>query len=903
MSFRLLGDVEERDETTGLGVILAEEWGQRCFVGTGIPVPRGRLQKKKPFPTLKALNAHIRQVHPSDEAVSPEDEAAMSLLLRTVLEQATYVGRPAAVIAVRVALEDNDELVVEERASAIGQSSAIVREEDTRVKKKTRGSDNRRTFTLQKKIEVIRAFDASFKLLNERAVNFAIPQNVRSETRMCSAKQVRLSLSKKINVPETTIFKFLADRKRLMFEYETRCAIKSGGIRRLSKHAKRIGNPGRRAVFRVTEARLATYIRDLRQEQKIFPTARVLVKYREFAEEEARVAGLDSTLFKSFQTMKFSSKLCSAFLHRNRLSSRVMTCMKAKTLSEMIRQARGWYRHLLAVFSDEGNFFKGMLDPVFGRFLLAQRINKDEVPCPFGMVGKIINDMDLKATHVVLPAGFGDRIATLDLAVSALGYLLKVMIIFHGTGKRVETYAENDEVHVTWQKKAWKDGPREIEWYRKILLPYKQALDAKLGHKCEMLVQHDNVKMHHDYNALQYAFQHVDVLSLNPPPDSTPYLQPIDDSIGQRFRADVVEVIMEAIDVRTEPWTLPEKRKLVFEATQASVRLWRTDPRRVEMIKGSVKRCGLDLTVGGRVPKGRAVGNVDPTTIAAVDNSKFRPVRFPVDFANSVFDPLHAEYNDFVPFQAHLPRGTMRFDSANPLQPLPEKQKRKVAKKAFAAAPSGKGKDDAVDRDEEDEEEGDSEEEADIMAQFGPTWASDWEQEFVETSEFDDSDNVLQLTEHNARRGCLPGCECETKEYRRGCMCFSKFGFCLPSCDCACSREKLDAPLERESSFVSIDAAIATNEGEDVVHEVMSHEEEDGALYFQVRWESLDVSEEPFENLMDKDGAINKAVLEYAKACSPPLLLDPYIKVMLRILNGLPDKASNSDEELEEDDL
>jgi hypothetical protein len=144
----------------------------------------------------------------------------------------------------------------------------------------------------------------------------------------------------------------------------------------------------------------------------------------------------------------------------------------------------------------------GPLNPVFGRFGLEGRINKDEVPVPFGSSGREVNETTLKVTHVMFPNGFGDCIATLDMAVSGAGYLLDALLIFKGSGKQVETY-DADGVVVHWQTKAWKDGKGELLWYRRVLLPYKQSMEVMLGVKLpEMMIQHDNVRMHHDYNTL-----------------------------------------------------------------------------------------------------------------------------------------------------------------------------------------------------------------------------------------------------------------------------------------------------------------------------------------------------------------------------------------------------------------
>lgn len=92
-----------------------------------------------------------------------------------------------------------------------------------------------------------------------------------------------------------------------------------------------------------------------------------------------------------------------------------------------------------------------------------------------------------------------------------------------------------------------------------------------------------------------------------------------------------------------------------------------------------------------------------------------------------------------------------------------------------------------------------------------------------------------------------------------------------------------------------MDTAIGENEGEEEVLVVSSHEEDDGALYFEVAWVDGAQTEEPLENLLDSDGRVNDKLMVYAEMCG--LDLAPYVEVVLRILQGQKDIVSSADED------
>ena len=112
-------------------------------------------------------------------------------------------------------------------------------------------------------------------------------------------------------------------------------------------------------------------------------------------------------------------------------------------------------------------------------------------------------------------------------------------------------------------------------------------------------------------------------------------------------------------------------------------------------------------------------------------------------------------------------------------------------------------------------------------------------------------------------------------------------------------RQSGDPPCRlgsEESEYVDIDAAIAQNEDEESVELVGPHIVEDGALFFTVLWSSGEETWEPLENLMDKDGTLTEKLVVYADSRAPKLDLAPYVKILVRILNGKRDIVSDSSE-------
>lgn len=841
------------------------------------------------FTSQKGLNAHVMQHRAAATAAEQRiergeaDEALRNNFGLMAVARASTIAAPkdpmndiSPIAVVGNSDEPEDEEELEER----DQGPPLLLALQPR-KKKTKGAKKRFTYSLVAKSNAIQAYDALRTSCNAKRTAANPPRALVDDL------SVRSILSKELGVPIGTIYDWIHNRSTILAEYEKRRAVGGGSRKRLSVHAKRVfvKCAGRPPLFARAEAQLAEHIRARRTKQLSYPASQLQPDLRKYAQLEAMDSGVESILYSKWEKSKFTTRMVRGFLLRNRLSIRVPSCLKTKSLAEMVLLTRGYFKALEQILLDPGFKARGPLDPSWGRFPPKRRINKDEVPLFWGNSSHQVQMTSSKATHVLRCSGFGDRIATMDLAVTADGYVLPVLLIFKGTGKQVEKYNQDGTVVVHFQPKAWKDGEGELLWYRRVAKPYLDLLCCELGieeaNLVELLLQHDNVVMHHDFTALRWAHEHVRILSINPPPESTNYVQLIDDNIGKLFRADIEALVVAHMDEKGHDykWKAHERRKLMVDSTAATVLEWRADLRKKQLLIAAATRTGLRFEVQGRVPVERTRGHVEPSTLLCTNNPGLQPVRFPLSFGASVSDPTHAAYSETVPFTPFMPKSGMRFDPDDADADSPPPLARRVPLTDVTAALEM--------REEEAEFNSDVDE-----FDFGPEYASELDGDQVEDAAEDDVDNQVQYLERATRRGCLPGCLCEDDLYRRGCVCFSTRDHCLEQCECNCSRSKQALVVEALHFDNEIQLQIGLQGGEMLVTTVMDHEEEDGALYFKVLWFDGTTTEEPLENLMDKDGVVNAKLLDYA--VGQQLDLAPYVKIMLTIISGERDSYGDS---------
>ncbi len=355
---------------------------------------------------------------------------------------------------------------------------------------------------------------------------------------------------------------------------------------------RRSGRPGRTPLFKLSEVIVGDEVRRRRAAHLPVSLQRVVALLKEEAKREIALMesrGANPGVLGRMQECKFSGRMINAFMFRQNLSIRKVSCIKLIPLEEAILLMRGFYKYLIfRILIDKDKYCARLLDPHFGRFLLQFRINKDEVPMRLGSSSKTIGSTTDRETHVRWLPGFGDRIATLIVAIDGTGYLLDIVIIFKGKGMRQEQYNNYPGIKVFYQDKAWINVQQETKWWRDVFLPYTKAFPAG----SEWLMLHDGVRAHTARKSLcstimflmlffvadvlQYAKTHCNTLCLLPPPNLTNYWQTIDLNVGRFVRGfayeKLEEVMVADLEAGVTKWPAEKKRLEVVKAVCAALR-------------------------------------------------------------------------------------------------------------------------------------------------------------------------------------------------------------------------------------------------------------------------------------------------------------------------------------------
>ena len=194
----------------------------------------------------------------------------------------------------------------------------------------------------------------------------------------------------------------------------------------------------------------------------------------------------------------------------------------------------------------------------WGRYLPWQRINVDQVPCPF------VNNMDSTyevkgAKRVAINQGgpsLSKRQCTLQVCFRPVvppkpedtaawsKYKQHLMeqpppcILFNGTGIRIS----DDELSqypkglvVLWQKKAWVDRPVALDWVKQVLKPFVQAERAAgvMSDSDRYLLFEDNLDAQKQPEYIS-ALNAIAIDDHKVPPNETDQMQPVDRGFGQQ---------------------------------------------------------------------------------------------------------------------------------------------------------------------------------------------------------------------------------------------------------------------------------------------------------------------------------------------------------------------------------
>lgn len=317
----------------------------------------------------------------------------------------------------------------------------------------------------------------------KRRKRYTIKQKIRI---LDTYPQVLTALAKKFRRPETSFTKkdvLTVISRSGGYKYQTIVKFfwEEDDIRKKNEVAvnrrRFTFGSGQHASFPKTETALREEVGLKRGKSHTVTFEWIMQRYKELANSENSVlAG----------TTKFGEDIFYAFLRRKGLARRKPSNIKPMTVADSMRAFRGFHQYLIKILKGDIPIAIGSkeptIHPIWGRFPLDCRVNKDEVPGVFGDPSrKIISIRGESSTKVVMLEGWGDRIATLVMTLTSDGKLLTIVIIFKGRGKRVAKdesakYDTLSSIKVLWQPKAWNDGATEQKIVGLVLVPYAKKM-------------------------------------------------------------------------------------------------------------------------------------------------------------------------------------------------------------------------------------------------------------------------------------------------------------------------------------------------------------------------------------------------------------------------------------------
>jgi hypothetical protein len=247
-------------------------------------------------------------------------------------------------------------------------------------------------------------------------------------------------------------------------------------------------------------------------------------------------------------TFRASRSWRRRFSTRHHITRLKPTNTKSKSVDERLGAAHEFHQKFaLLISSLPPGISDAEMDDVFGRFLLENRANMDQVALPFlsaadltlefigaGRVHtKAQAEALLKRQATIILHFFGRN--PLNRDVGQLG------LIFRGMGKvaSAEKAAYDPRVCVQFQRKAWMDRPAGLEWIQRVWEPLVKKLPC--GEKLLLL---DNLDAHVDM-PFRAALRANNTLAWFLPPGCTDFLQPVDAGAGRT----IVSLYMEAQDI------------------------------------------------------------------------------------------------------------------------------------------------------------------------------------------------------------------------------------------------------------------------------------------------------------------------------------------------------------------
>jgi hypothetical protein len=415
-------------------------------------------------------------------------------------------------------------------------------------------------------------------------------------------------VSRETGIPPTTLKTWIGKKEEIREAY---------GKSKLARRRRRRQGGGRGASFPAAEAAVALLVRERRRLCKIVSKAFVLKHLKLEAEKENAAL---------YEMTKFSAEMVNGFMRRNRFSLRYPSCIRSDDLPKAILICRAFHRQLLGILADDGyiKYAKKPLDPSFGRFLLDDRYNGDEVPFRFGRVKSIVSETNESLTHVTWPPGWESRLATLFLLANAHGRIAAAALIFKGaqhllpllvnflTGSfdkpsrkqqaEIASYkAKYPNTPVYFQKKAWIDGAVLTAITKEVIGPLLRSnWAARRVDFAESLLVLDNGPGRTDSTFLGTLSKNRSFL-LKLPPNQTGYVQMIDDNVGRIFRdlaCDVLEAeIAEMPPDAVNSLSSERKRELMVKGAHAALLQWNSSEKYLAIGRRAALRTGLAMRI------------------------------------------------------------------------------------------------------------------------------------------------------------------------------------------------------------------------------------------------------------------------------------------------------------------
>lgn len=515
---------------------------------------------------------------------------------------------------------------------------------------KRRGAASRKSYPLKTKVRYIKLYDLAAEEMkkNDPAV---------------TQKGILAALGNtgKLHAPMSSIKKWVVgpERDKILEAYAD-----------VKKRKLRSVGSGRKPAWPAAEQRTVNWIREKR-DAGLRVLRRVALKM--LKKEIIAEIGDDAGQLSKF---KNSRNLFHNFLSRHKLRNSSVSSTKAVTNQEAERAGRYMMQCYLELRksgtcpgADLSSWaLTHSFDPFWGHFPPHYILAVDEVPINFLETGKTLN-FEKESAAVKSVTSAGKRAATLLLAVSTSGDILKPMLIFKSKkglkNSEMQKFQQYDNVIVATSESSYINHKLYRGPFRsKVLLPYCRSLDPES--KDWFLLSADNHTAHYEASVLRDLIDDR-ILPVFSPANQTPWWMLIDDGIGSGYRSCIYEHGFEWEEkyMLTHPngaVSAPERRLLLVKWThEVFDELSKSEPFKRRIINAGA-RCGMRFPLQApNTPQivRQALALPIDSDLGPFENQwkKFAPPRFHNDptfdctsYIGSIYFEVNRKYFDDCPY-------------------------------------------------------------------------------------------------------------------------------------------------------------------------------------------------------------------------------------------------------------